>query len=239
MASTLPLKTTDLVKKINIYVANNPVVPAITDTEWLIDVDLINQAILLWESEREVEWKELWVGNTPLGTVTVGQTSLPLPDDFKWPGGFVRFVNSTGGVTRMPIVALDHVNNREQVEKNPQVCYVTGSPGAYVLNYGFANILGSVTIGTTVYIDYYRFATQMDPTQTTGTPEMSDPMFLVWFAVAQRKLQTGDSDQYSVFNAMATESLRLMRVANYNIPAYGDNALENRDYWIDGKVLGF
>lgn len=237
MASTLPLRLSDLVKKINIYVANNPVVPATTDTEWLIDTDLINQGITLWEGEREVEWKELWAGNVSLGVVSIGQVSLPLPDDFKWPGGFVRFVNTSGSVTRMPIVPLDHINNREQVEKNPQVCYVTGFPGSYVLNYGFANIAGGPVVSSTVYIDYYRFANQLS--NPTDIPDMSDPMFLVWFAVAQRKLQTGDSDQYSVFNAMASESLRLMRVANFNTVAYHDNSLEDRDYWIDGKVLGF
>lgn len=237
MASTLPLKHIDLQKKINLYVANNPVAPAVTDTEWLINQDLINQAILTWENEREVEWRELWSGNYNLGTVAAGVVSLALPDDFKWPAGFVRFVNSQGGVTRIPFTPIDHINNRDLTEKNPAVVYTTGSVGSYQLNFAFTPVAGDNYTGSKCYLDYYRFATNLGG--INDIPEMSDPMFLVWFAVAQRKLQTGDTDQYTVFNSMASESLRLMRVANQNTVAYHDGSLDDRDFWIDGKTFGF
>ena len=236
MASTLPMNQTAIQGLINLYVANNPVAPDTTDTEWTINNSLSNQAITTWENEREVNWKELWVGNYSLGTVASATTSFPLPDDFKVEGGFVRFINSSGNVKRIPFVGANTINNINLAERNPEVVYRTGTPGNYVLNLGSSPATATWAIGNTVKLDYYRFADKLSA--AVDAPDMSDPMFIVWFVTAQRKLSVGEDSQYTVYNNMALESLRMMKVSNVIGVEYHDNTLENTDYLVNGNILG-
>lgn len=184
--------------------------PSTTDDDYLTRTSLINNAILSWESERDTNWNELWIGNYNGGTVVAGDTTYSAPADFKYPGGYVRLVDGDGNSTDIPVITA---HEAQTYLENAQVAYFTGNPATgYTLNFRYTPQAGDNYTGRTIYYDYYKFANTLS--NTTDEPEMSDPLFIAFSVIAQIFLQRSNFNSYTVYETKAQNSLAQMKMAN-------------------------
>lgn len=93
------------------------------------------------------------------------------------PGNYVRLVDAGGTSSYYEVVPLSRV---EQLDNSSdRFCYFTGNQKlGFTCNFN-DNI--TLTTGLTIKYEYYRRATYF--TTTTSTTEMSNPMFIVHYAL--------------------------------------------------------
>lgn len=210
MATNAPWTLTKLQDQIQTVLEGDATTPATTDEDWTTRTNLINLAIADWEGEIDTLWDELWVANYSVGTVVNATTSYALPSDYKLPGGYVRFVDSGGNVSKLQLLSPEEAQLYTTEER---FCYVTGNPqDGYNLNLNFTPVTGDSYVGTTIKIDYYKFADSLSA--TSDVPEMSDPLFIINRVAAQLFAQRGDLNMYTVFETRATNSLQQMKLNN-------------------------
>lgn len=236
MATQEPYTLADLQAKSYVLDQNDTSTPAAGDDEYIIALSLFNNAIQVWANENEVEWNELWRTNTNGGTVTAGTVSysqVSSAPSFKFPGGWIRLVSGTT-VKKIPVIKPEEAQLHAGVD-NYQ-CYFTGSPAiGYTLNLCWTPVVGGTYTGYTIQYDYYKFPDEL--VSDTDKPEMSDPMFIVYWAVAQLKRMSNDSNGYAVMFGQAQNSLANMRTMNAKQAIYQDNMADDLDY-INGNVIG-
>ena len=107
MATTQPYTLQTIQDMIHTIVEGDPDTPATSDDDWSARLNLINNAILTYEAERDTNWDELWITEDAGGTVTAGTTSYslaPTAGNFKELGGFVRFVDGDV-VSKLPVMS--------------------------------------------------------------------------------------------------------------------------------------
>ena len=233
MSQSQPLTYTQLITNISVNALNNPNPPETGSTDYLTFTNLINNlAIPSWENERGVLWNELWTDEPNFTTITVGMTSIPLPDDFKFiGGGYVRLtypssVNSSA-VRPVPVKKL------EEIELNPynnkREFYVSGSiPNGFNLLLGWTPQTGDAEIGATVSFRYYRYAIQLVNPQ--DVPEMSDPNFITYKVAAAYARNNFNMNLYQINENLANYSLTNMRKANSMASNFMDDYIKDVDY---------
>jgi hypothetical protein len=98
-------------------------------------------------------------------------------------------------------------------------CYFTGNTSTgYDLNF---NPGLTLTTGDTIAYEYYKTASAV----STGTDkfEMSDPMFAVYYALAELKKDEGDTSGFTV----ATQKLEAMKTLNNMTAEYNEETFLN------------
>lgn len=233
MANNQPYDLQALQDRINTLVSNDSDTPDTDDEEWDTRLNLIYQAIGIWE-DQDVLWNELWKtythGSTLSGTTTYALSSLT---DFRFIGGYLRLTLS-GVTSYVPIIKPSQA--RSYIDAGIKAAYITGNDNAgYTLNLTWTPTSGDGTYGATAAFDYYKRA--LKPTATTDEVEMSSPGFIIFWVAAQKSLLESQNNKYSVFDGQATEILDNMRTMNDLLPDYQDNTVENTDA-LNGAVLG-
>lgn len=217
-----PLAESEIQQLIHTLLEGDPDTPDTTDDDYLARRILINNAILTWESEREANWRELWIADHSGGTVTNNTTAYSAPATFKSAGGFVRLVDGDS-VLEIPVVQPAQAQTYESTEK---IAYFTGNPqDGYTLNFRFTPVTADGLVGRTIKYDYYKFADTIS--SSSDIPEMTDPMFIVYKVVAQIFGQRSNFNMYSVFENNAYNSLSQMKIANAVDADYQDNELSD------------
>ncbi|OFW53971.1 MAG: hypothetical protein A2163_07825 [Actinobacteria bacterium RBG_13_35_12] len=202
----------------NLYEADSTV-PTSTEEDYIVWTSLFNTAVNLWENEEGILWRELFVklANAADGdkTVTAGDYSYAVPTDFRFPASGYVWLGTAPNATAYRVIKQEEVqlfeNNTEKwcyflmdttptLEFNPQI---------------------NLTTGDTISYMYYKNATAL----TTGasTFEMSDPMFAVYYALAELKKEEGDPTA----QAIATQKLEAMKTRNIMPAHFQANKLEN------------
>lgn len=225
---------TQLQQNLHALIENDSDTPESTDDTYTVRTRLINQAILQWENERDVLWKELWATESGNDTVTASDTDYDAPANFKMPGGYVWFTDADGNVTKLPIVDVEDVQTYDGDEK---ICYFTGNPqDGYVLNLGWSPTASDQLTGQAISYDYYKTADQLS--SASDTAEMSDPSFIVFWVAAHQSQVEGDFNSYTVFFQQAQEALRRMRVANETGTNHQNMNLEDEEWIQDSVAMG-
>lgn len=233
MATNLPYDLQTLQDRIHTLVENDPDTPDTTDDEWTTRLNLINQAIGNWES-ADILWNELWTTYTHPSVLT-GTTTYALSTlaDFRFPGGYIRL--TLNGITGY-IQVIKPSQARQYIDGGGQAAYFTGNNNAgWTLNLTWTPTANDGTLGATLAFDYYKYA--IKPSGVSDKVEMSDPNYIIYWVAAQKNLLESNNNQYSVYDAQATECMDNMRTLNYQLPDYQDNRVEDIDV-LHGAVLG-
>ena len=203
---------TDAISYINTLLELDSDPPASGDEDYTVWKNLINVAIDLWEHEEGILWKDLFVQLTNATggekTTVAGQHAYDVPTDFKFLNSGYVWVDDTP----FPVIRIEDLQLYDQNTTN--WCYFTKTH----LNFN-QNL--TITAGGTIKYNYYKNATAVST--GTDTFEMSDPMFVVYYTVAQLTKEEGNAESLS----MASQKLEAMKVRNEAPAYYQDNSMLN------------
>lgn len=180
--------------------------PVSGETDYTVWTALANIAVSVWENEEGILWNELFVklvdAATGDKTTSAGDYSYVVPTDFRYPAsGYVWLGTGTNKVAYQIIKQKD-VQLQENNRGNWCYFLLDGSP---TLEFN-PNL--NITGGETINYNYYKNATKL--TTGTSTFEMSDPMFAVYYTLAELKKEEGNAGEL----AMASQKLEAMKTRN-------------------------
>lgn len=177
--------------------------PTAGDEDYTVWTSLFNIAVDLWENEEGVLWNELFVklSDAATGTKTTSTaTSYTLPTDFRFPASGWVWLGSNTNKTAYKVIKREQIQLHENDSSN--WCYFTGTTLEFNPNL-------TITSGYTISYNYYKYATKL--ASASDAIEMSDPMFVVYYALGELKKEEGDSTAFSIamqkLDAMKTKNL--------------------------------
>ena len=195
----------DALSYINTLYELDSTAPVSGEEDFTVWLGLLNTAVNIWENEEGILWKDLFTklsdAATGDSTTVAGDTSYDLPDDFRFPASAYVWIGT--GTNKIPYAVIDIKNLQLYENNSDKWCYFTGT----TLEFN-PNIASNIATGDTINYNYYKYATAL--TTGTDTFEMSDPMFAVYFALAELKKEEGDTQAA----AIATQKLEGMKTKN-------------------------
>lgn len=235
MASNIPYTLADLQQRINSLVNNDFDTPTSSDDEYLIRLDLINQAIGKWEGS-DVFWDELWTTYTHGATVSGTKTYTITATDLRYLGGAVQ-LTLNGSTTYIPVISAEEY---QAYAGETRVAYITGNVSAgWTLNLGWTPTTGDGTYGATISFNYYKYATRFTTSSnSTDKPEMSDPNYIIYDVAATKSLLESKNNQFSIFSTEAGKALDNMRILNDLHPSNNRDSISDLDAIDNGAVMG-
>jgi hypothetical protein len=196
--------------------------PTDGDDDWEVRLDIANIKLTEWENKPGILWRELWTENTNGGTVTAGDTTYAAPVAMKQIGGYVKLTLTGGTSSYLPVIMPE--NAQKAVINTEKAVYVTGQPGAYILNLTWTPVTGDTEIDATISYPYYQLATLLS--NTTDVIVMSDPTWLLDATASELKKQDADP-LYSVYEARSQAKMRAMKAANELLPLNNSTAISD------------
>lgn len=214
---------TNFITYLNTLLEFDSTPPSSGDEDYTVWTNLANAAINIWENEEGVVWKELFVklADAPDGDKTTdGTNSYDCPTLFKFPASGYVWIGSGTNKTAYKVIKQEKVQLYENNSENWCYFLMDTSP---TLEFN-PNI--TISTGDTISYNYYKEATSV----ATGsdTFEMSDPMFAVYYALAELTKEEGNSDALNI----ATQKLEGMKTRNIMPTWYQEDT-------IDGVTPGF
>lgn len=187
-------------------------------TDW---TNIANIAINVWENATDF-WRELIVdlADAADGTKTTSAATYnyALPTLFKFPLSSYVWLGSNTNKTPFKVIQPQDIQLYENNSEN--WCY-------FLNGYLKFNPNLTMTASQTIHYIYYKTADKIS--SATDTFEMSDPMFAVYFALAELKKEEGDPTA----DKIATQKLNAMIDSNDAAGWFNDNSL------IDKTGVGF
>ncbi len=204
-------------------------VPASTEEDYAVRTNLLETAINLWFNEEGTMWRELWTQAT--GTTTTS-TTITLPTDFKFPGGFFRTKNDGVNWQYWPILDQPKSELYKNITNQPQFAWITGNKKA-----GFTlNLSVAPTNGVAYDLPYYK--EPVIPSAGGDVIEMSDPFFAIYVALSKLHENDGEGDRATLALQIADTRLKSMKFLNSKAPSYQDNAVPDRDMELGSGGFG-
>lgn len=207
--------------------------PTSTGNEYLLRREILNQGVGVWE--KEAQWTELFAKLSDAAdgdkTTVATQAAYDCPTNFLFPMGYLR-VETTSSVYYpfKPVQSLQLIGTTDSTTK---FYYVTGNPQD---GYDITIHPTPGTTGYTITYEYYKTADLI--TATTTVPEMSDPLFLVDYALSVLRRRAGDTIGSREALASASDRLETMKERNAATPWYTNTTIPDLDLDIRG-VSGF
>lgn len=230
------LTEADLQTAIHTIYESDATTPETTDDDYIIRRRLLNVMINRWEYNTGTLWNELWTTTALVGTgatltLATGTQTYTAPTSFRFPGGYVRVYNGTSLYKTYRVVKPEEA----QVLGDQEYAYFRGNPSS-----GFTLVL-SPTIpadmnGMTITYDYYKRASALGA--TTDTPEMGDPYYAVWGAVAELYKADNNIALYQSAIAEAEERLKQMTTQNLMYANYQDWGIQDQQSINTGSRFG-
>jgi len=182
--------------------------PVSGDDDFTYWTGLLNIAVNTWENEEGVLWNELFCKLSAAADgdkTTVADTfSYDLPSDFRFPASGYVWLGSGTSKTALKVIKREEITILENNSDN--WCYFTSSTLEINPNL-------TISAGETISYNYYKYATALS--SGTDTFEMSDPMFAVYFVLAELRRDEGDN----ISGVIATQKLESMKTKNV-MPAW-------------------
>lgn len=236
--SLIGLTESDLQDQIHTLYENDNNTPATTDDDYLIRRNLINIMVNRWENNLGTLWNELWTNTTDDSTggsltVVSSTATYNTPTNFRFPGGYVRILNSNGTVyATYPVVKPEKA---QTLGTGAAYAYFKGNHSA-----GYKLVLNptpdSTINGKTINYDFYKRASKI--AATTDIPEMSDPYYIVHGVVAELHKADNNLALYDATIAEAEERLKQMAFQNALEANYQDWGMEDQQSINTGGYFG-
>jgi len=196
----------DFISYVNTLYEVDATPPTEGDEDYTTWTALGNIAVSLWEYEEGMLWKELFVkladaadGDT---TTAAADYSYDVPTDFKFPASGYVWLGTGTNKTALKVIKQEDVQLHENDSGNWCYFLMDASPTLEI------NPNLTVSAGYTISYNYYKHATKL--TAAASVFEMSDPMFAVYYALAELKKDEGDTLAASI----ATQKLEAMKTRN-------------------------
>lgn len=200
--------------------------PASDSDDYALRLGLINQGESVWESE-EVDWRELYA---IASTTTDGTSQIDAESDFIQPQGQLKITTAEGDVyypyRRTRDAQLLVANN-----SSDKFYYITGTPGAYKIN-----INPTPEAGLTATYPYKKTVTHVS--NSSDIPDMSRPLYLVYYTLAKLYELDGRNDMLSSYNNQAYDVMANMKIINEEMPPGHSDQLEDTDFQLTGGAFG-
>jgi len=210
----------DFIQLLNTLYNSSSTEPASGEEDYTVWTDLANIAVSMWENEEGVMWNELFVklADAATGDKTTGASdySYAVPTDFRFPASGYVWIGS--GQSKTPLKVLKQEELQLHENDTEHWCYflMDGSP-TLELN---PNL--TITAGYTISYNYYKKASKLS--SGSDTFEMNDPMFAVYFALAELKKEEGNSYEVQI----AQQKLESMKTRNIMPAWYQDDSFTNK-----------
>lgn len=237
MASNSPYTLQDLQNRIHSLVENDPDTPDTDDEEWELRLNLINQAIGEWESEDTL-WDQLYTTYTHGSTVGAGTTTYTLTwTNFRYLAGPI-ILRVSGVDTKVQVISPEE--SQVIQGSGEKVVWITGNDtDGYTLNLGWTPVAGDGTVGATIIIPYYKFATRFTTDSlTTAKTEVPDGNFIIYAVAATKSLMESRNNQYSVYDTQKQRCMDTMKALNEAKPYYNVNDVDDNDASAWGAIIG-
>ncbi len=196
----------DYITYLNTLYESSSSTPTAGDEDYVVWTSLANIAINTWENEEGILWNELFVKLADASdgdkTTTAADYSYAVPTLFKFPA--CGYVWTGTGTTKLDyqIIRMEELQLYEN--NTDRWCYfLMDTTPTLEFN---PNL--TLTTGETITYEYYKKATKLST--GTDTFEMSDPMFAVYFALAELKKEEGNAGELQ----MAMAKLEAMKTKN-------------------------
>jgi len=201
---------TNAIASINTLLELDSTPPTSGDEDYSVWTNLINVAVNIWENEEGVLWKELFceLADASDGgkTTVAGQYAYSVPTNFKSLNSGIVWVDDA------PFQVIK-IEDKQLYDQNlGDWCYFTDT------NLEFNPNL-TITAGGTIKYNYYKDATAL--TTGTSTFEMSDPMFAVYYALAELTKEEGNQEALNI----AMQKLEAMKTRNESTAYHQDNSV--------------
>lgn len=198
--------------------------PESGDDDFTYRTSLLVSSIHDWDNEPGIFWAELWKMNSTAQTQTTNgvATTFTASTDFRFPGGFVRLVNSSGNSTFYKVKRAQEIELlRNQTE---EVCWFTGNEkDGFTLNF-----LSAPATGLTVDYPYYK--KPYEPSTGSHVIEMADPWFALYTALAKLHEQDGEGDRALLALQKANSRMANMRIRNELPVWFQENSIPDRNF---------
>jgi len=216
----------DAISFINSLYEADSTAPTDGDEDYTVWTALINIAINIWNMEEGVLWEELFVNldNAATGdkTAAAGDYSYDCPDDFVFPNSGYVWIGDNTNKTAYKVIS----RNELQLYENSSGgwCYfIRGASPTLEFNPNCTVLAG------TIRYNYYKYPAKMDT--TTDVFDMSDPMFVVYYALSELKKDEGDTTA----GVIASQKLEGMKTKNIMTTIYQDDSVQDEtDPGFDG-----
>lgn len=186
--------------------------PADTSQEFQIFTGLANEAINRWANYDNTFWKELYTTNQIDGSgddvVVANTTEYDTSDTMRIAGGFIRLFDNQGNTqVRLPIIEPQDVQFQTDIA---QYAWFQGDP-----NNGFTLVINPNPISSWVglNIDYVFYQIPNLLANSTDTPQMSQPYFIIHRALANR-FRGSRNPYYQSAKNDAEDVLKTMQMEN-------------------------
>jgi len=201
----------DIVSYVNTLYEGDDTPPSSGDEDYTVWTSLANIAIDLWENEEGMLWRELFVKLEDASdgdkTTVAGTNSYDVPSDFRLPASGYVWLGSGTSKTAYKVISQEEAQLHSI--DSERWCYflLDGSPTLEI------NPNLTITGGYTINYEYYKKATKLS--SGSDTPEMSDPMFIVYYILSELKKEEGDTSAALI----ASQKLEAMKIRNV-LPAW-------------------
>lgn len=187
-------------------------IPDSTDDEYIVALELANEAINHWKNYDATYWNELWTTHTADGTgdqtLAANTTEYTLSTAMREIGGDVRVKDSDGKLLKTYKLIEPHEKQFQSTEGS--YCWLTGYPGNFVLNLNKAP--DTSLVGQNFDFDFYKEPTEF--TTGTDTTEMSNPYFIVHHILANRFRASRNWTAYQTAKRDSENALKVMQMDN-------------------------
>lgn len=187
------------------------VTPPSTDDEYIIGLQLANEAINRWANYDNTYWKELFttlqIDGDGDSVIAANTTQYEAPSDMREAGGYIRLFDSSNVTQdRIPIVEPQDAQFRSD---NSRYAFFIGDP-----NNGFTlNLNGLTSSDTGRNIDYVYYKKPTLFTKGSDITEMTQPYFIVHRMLANR-FRGSRNPYYASAKTDAEDVLKTMQMDN-------------------------
>lgn len=196
----------DFITYLNTLYNSSSDAPVAGEEDYTVWTSLANTAVNLWENEEGILWAELFssLSSATDGdkTTTEDDYSYTLPTNFRFSASGYVWLGDNTNKTAYKVIRAEDAQILENDLGNWCYFLLDGSP---TLEFN-PNI--TMLGGSTINFNYYKHATKL--TTGTDTFEMADPMFAVYFALAELKKEEGNNAELQI----ASQKLESMKVRN-------------------------
>ena len=206
--------------------------PSSSSEDWTLRTAYFNEAIRLWE--REAQWRELYTTLAAASdgdkTTVDGTATYTAPSNLKSVAGYLRIVNgSSSEYYRYVDVSETSIYDNDS---SSRFFYVTGNDRSGRTIHIHPT---PTTTGLTISYEYYKSAAALS--DASDVIEMSDPDFVVFYALSVLFESDGQGDRAEKALGEASARLKQMKVNTLIIPALNENRI--KDVHTDLGISGF
>lgn len=169
----MAIDVTEIQKRINALVAQDPTSPTAGGTDWNLYLKYINMAQNDWQ--EAYGWPSLFKEVNMKASAATGNVTVDLPSDFRRFDGYLRICDEDNSDHEYPQI---DPQKKSQYDETDKYFYVLGYPGSYHM------VINPGTHGSGASIFYSYWSTGASLASPADVSLCPDPAFLVQRSVA-------------------------------------------------------